>query len=60
MIRVQNVSNFTIQELTKHCRGKLAKFKIPRLMRVVQEYPKTASGKIQKYKLKEMIEAGKL
>lgn len=60
VIRIQDNSSFSIEEMTKHCRGKLAKFKIPRLLRIVNDYPKTAAGKIQKYKLREMIESGKL
>ena len=31
----------------------VAKFKIPKYVRFVQDFPMTASGKIQKYKLRE-------
>ena len=40
------------------CRGKIASFKIPRRVFVLDEMPMTASGKIQKHKLRER--AGKL
>ncbi|WP_372936732.1 AMP-binding enzyme [Mariniphaga sediminis] len=36
------------------CRGKIARFKIPRYIFFVEEFPMTASGKIQKYKLSEL------
>jgi fatty-acyl-CoA synthase len=43
----------TEKEIIDFCKGKIARFKIPRYVRFVQEYPMTASGKIQKVKLKE-------
>jgi len=36
-----------------HCRGRIASFKIPRHVFVVDELPMTSSGKIQKVKLRE-------
>jgi fatty-acyl-CoA synthase len=36
------------------CASALAKFKVPRYVRFVQEFPMTASGKVQKYKLREL------
>jgi fatty-acyl-CoA synthase len=39
------------------CRDRLARSKIPRYIRVVDEFPLTASGKIQKFRLREMHEA---
>ena len=43
-------------ELIAWCASDLAKFKIPRHVRFVEEFPMTASGKIQKYKLRERHE----
>ncbi len=47
------------QELTEEvvqefCRGKIARYKIPKYIFFVDEFPMTASGKIQKYKLREL------
>ncbi len=42
------------EDVRDHCRGKIAWFKIPRYVAVVESFPLTASGKIQKYKLREM------
>lgn len=42
------------QELIAHCNGKLARFKIPRYVRFVDDWPMSTS-KIQKYKLKAKI-----
>jgi len=38
------------------CRGKIARYKIPKYVHFVDHYPMTASGKIQKYKLSELSE----
>ena len=41
------------EELIAWCASDLAKFKVPRYLRFVQEFPMTASGKIQKFKLRD-------
>jgi fatty-acyl-CoA synthase len=41
------------EELVAWCACDLAKFKVPRYVRFVEDFPMTASGKIQKYKLRE-------
>ena len=43
-------------ELMDFCQGKIARFKVPRYFRFVDDFPMTASGKIQKFKLREMHE----
>ncbi|GAB6059975.1 AMP-binding protein [Desulfonatronum parangueonense] len=44
----------TPEEVRDFCRGKIARYKTPRYVALVDSYPMTASGKIQKYKLREM------
>jgi fatty-acyl-CoA synthase len=46
-------STLTEREIIEHCRGRVASFKIPRHVAVVEEFPMTSSGKIQKVKLRE-------
>ena len=48
----------TAEEVRNFCRGRIARYKIPKYIAFVDSYPMTASGKIQKYKLRET--AGKL
>jgi fatty-acyl-CoA synthase len=45
-------------EIIKHCRNGLAKFKVPRYVFPVkvEELPFTATGKVQKFKLVAMAE----
>jgi fatty-acyl-CoA synthase len=40
-------------QVLAHCRGRIASFKIPRHVFVVDDFPMTGSGKIQKVKLRE-------
>ncbi|MFB6342203.1 AMP-binding protein [Saccharicrinis sp. FJH62] len=46
-------SSLTESDVMDYCRGKIARFKIPKYVFFVSGYPMTASGKIQKYKLGE-------
>lgn len=42
------------EDVIDYCRGKIARYKIPKYVTFVDAYPMTASGKIQKYKLREL------
>jgi len=42
------------EDVIDYCRGKIARYKIPKYVTFVDAYPMTASGKIQKYKLRDM------
>lgn len=45
----------TIEELRDFCAGELARYKQPRLLRVVDSLPRTASGKIRKNVLRDNL-----
>jgi len=53
-IKVKRNQELTEEEVTEFCRGKIARYKIPKYIFFVESYPMTASGKIQKYKLKDI------
>lgn len=53
-IRLNSGEAMTADEARAFCDGRIARFKIPRLIRFVDAFPMTASGKIQKFKLREM------
>jgi fatty-acyl-CoA synthase len=40
--------------LDEYCRGKIARFKVPQIVRFVDTFPMTVTGKIQKYKMREI------
>ncbi len=41
------------EEVREFCRGKIAHFKIPRYVMIVEALPMTVTGKVQKYKMRE-------
>src|SRR5262245_62870358 len=47
----------TERDVIEHCRGRLASFKMPRHIAVVDEFPMTSTGKIQKVRLRERARA---
>jgi fatty-acyl-CoA synthase len=44
------------EDIQDFCRGKIAWYKIPKLIAFVDSYPLTASGKVKKFRLREMSE----
>ena len=56
-IRVHPGASIGVDEAKAFCAERLARFKIPRFVRIVDSFPMTASGKIQKFKLRESHEA---
>ncbi len=55
IVRREN-ANIEASDVVDFCRGKIARYKIPKYVHFVDGYPMTASGKIQKYKLSKMSE----
>ncbi len=53
-IKLKTVERTGEQDLIDYCQGKLARFKIPRYIRFVDDWPMSTS-KIQKFKLKDRI-----
>src|SRR4051794_8088771 len=47
-------ATLTGDELAEGCRGRLARYKIPRHWRIVDGFPMTVTGKVQKYRLREL------
>jgi acyl-CoA synthetase (AMP-forming)/AMP-acid ligase II len=43
--------------MTEQLRDRIARFKIPRHLEVVDAFPLTPSGKVQKFKLREQFTA---
>ena len=47
-------AQMTAEDVQLFCRGKIARYKIPKYVFFIDQFPLTGSGKIQKFKLKEM------
>ncbi len=50
-----NANSITGEDIYKHSKGKIAKYKIPKYVKFVSEYPLTVSGKIQKFILRNEL-----
>jgi fatty-acyl-CoA synthase len=55
-VETRTMQSISEEELIAFCTGKIARFKIPRHVRVVREWPMSAT-KILKYRLREQIES---
>ncbi|MFN7947353.1 MAG: AMP-binding protein [Blastocatellia bacterium] len=55
-VRLKADATTTEEDLRTFCQGQIARFKIPKYVRFVNDFPMTASGKIQKFRLREMHE----
>ncbi len=49
---VTDASEALSDELLKHCKNNLARYKYPRWFNFVDDLPKTATGKIQRFQLR--------
>jgi fatty-acyl-CoA synthase len=47
------VAELTVAALREFCDGKLAHYKIPRYVHVVEEFPMTVTGKVRKVEMRE-------
>uniref|UniRef100_A0A182P4L7 Medium-chain acyl-CoA ligase ACSF2, mitochondrial n=1 Tax=Anopheles epiroticus TaxID=199890 RepID=A0A182P4L7_9DIPT len=45
------------EEIRRYCEGKLAYYKVPKYVRILNDLPKTTSGKVQKFKLAQLFAA---
>ncbi len=55
-VELQDGASATEQEIIAHCKGRIASYKVPRLVRFIEAWPMSAT-KIQRKELKKMIEA---
>ncbi|MEN8041235.1 MAG: AMP-binding protein [Actinomycetota bacterium] len=53
-IQTEGDARLTAKDVREFCTGKIAHYKIPRYVEIIDEYPMTVTGKIQKNKLREI------
>jgi fatty-acyl-CoA synthase len=53
-VRLRDGASMTVDDLADFCRGKIAHYKVPRYLHVVNEFPMTVTGKVQKYRMREI------
>ena len=52
-VRPAQGQTLTAEEVRDYCKGRIAHFKIPQHIRIVESLPMTVSGKIQKFRIRE-------
>jgi fatty-acyl-CoA synthase len=56
-IKLREGEQATDDEIRAYCKGKIAHFKIPKVIRFVDSFPMTITGKVQKYVMREQMAA---
>ncbi|MDQ2722878.1 MAG: AMP-binding protein, partial [Actinomycetota bacterium] len=49
----EGAPELTVEGLREFCVGKLARYKVPRYVHVVEEFPMTVTGKVRKVEMRE-------
>src|SRR5438105_15762295 len=57
-VALRSGSSVTPEELVEFCRSRMAAYKYPRTVEIVEEIPKTATGKFLRRELRDRKEAG--
>jgi len=52
-VKLDADAKITGEDIQKFCEGKIAAFKIPRYIKIVDSFPMTTTGKVQKFKMRE-------
>ncbi len=54
-IKLKAGAEATEDEIRDFCRASLARYKVPRYVKIVETFPQTVTGKIQKFKIRELV-----
>ncbi len=54
-IKLREGEHATAEEMRAFCRGQIAHFKIPKIIKFVDAFPTTVTGKVQKYLMREQM-----
>ncbi|MBI3680564.1 MAG: AMP-binding protein [Acidobacteria bacterium] len=52
-VRLRPGMTATGEQIREYCRGRIAHFKVPRYVRLVDAFPMTVTGKLQKFRMRE-------
>jgi fatty-acyl-CoA synthase len=53
-VKLEASAKLSPEDIRKYCEGKIAAYKIPRCVKVVDSFPMTVTGKIQKFKMRQV------
>jgi fatty-acyl-CoA synthase len=54
-VQLKENASLSEDDIRDFCRERIAYFKVPRYVRLVDEFPMTVTGKVQKYKMREQM-----
>ena len=57
VVVLKHGKDLTLEEIREYCRGKISGYKIPKILKIVDEIPRNHTGKILKTLLRERFEA---
>jgi fatty-acyl-CoA synthase len=60
VITVRPGTDVSSDQISAHLAGRIARYKIPKKVVIVDQLPRTASGKVRKVDLRAQVEAGTL
>jgi fatty-acyl-CoA synthase len=52
-VKLEAGASLSPEDIRKFCEGKIAAFKVPKYVKIVDAFPMTVTGKIQKFKMRE-------
>jgi fatty-acyl-CoA synthase len=53
-VQLRDGAGASEDDLKVFCKGKIAHYKVPRYVKLVDEFPMTITGKVQKFKMREV------
>jgi fatty-acyl-CoA synthase len=54
-VKLKTGATTTPEDIKAFCQGKIANFKIPKHIKIVNEFPMTVTGKIQKFRMRQIL-----
>lgn len=54
-IKLRSDSKTSVEDLLAYCKGRIAHFKVPKYVKLVDAFPISANGKAQKFKMAEQM-----
>ena len=54
-VKLNTGATTTPEDIKAFCKGKIANFKIPKHIKIVNEFPMTVTGKIQKFRMRQIL-----
>ena len=55
-VQAKDGEELSEEEIRDFCKDRIAYFKVPRYIRLVDGFPMTVTGKVQKFKMREIME----